>query len=1103
MKCFVWTCLCLAISLVALSNSSSAAEFTPLTPTQAPQVIGCAEAFPGMGAELLVDGSSLAYASNDKGTETFVDFDLGRPTRIGGFKHVDRSDPATVDTAQLVFSDRNDFSELIRTIEVDHVNTPGGTTFARFKPVTARYVRWQVTSIPQYACSGGTEITFFSTADSEPTPKRTSFNAHTWPALIRGDGQLLLPLLVTINYPYAESTEATLEVVGNPPRTLSLQTGTQTVELSVPAAKTEKSVDLTLTVSGKTVAKGQAVLRPVRRWEIHIVHQTHLDIGFTHTQEDVLQLQVAHLKTALKYIDRTKDYPPDSQFKWHPEGMWAVEEFLRTASDDERTRFIEACHKGLIHIDALYAQAMTGMYTEEELFELVGAAKRFEKTYGVAVISAMQSDVPGYTWGLATVLAHNEIPYLSVGPNWFAIGDGSDYFKGVNIVGRTHRGGLVFHWADNPFWWVDPSGKHKVLFWMPGWGYSGFHIDRSAITEEKVFSYLDHLQDKGYLYDMVMWRYAIGADNGPPSDQISDIVKAWNEKYASPRLILTNNSTVMKTFAERYGDKLPVVRGDFTPYWEDGCASTSKATGVNRRACEKIAQTQILWAMLNPKLKLHKRFDMAWHKMLMYDEHTWGANNSISAPDETFAVQQDRYKQAYAFDGSKLTDALLDDVTEALCRTGSETIDVYNTASWTRSGLVLISSRQSMVGNLVKNDQDKEIPSQRLASGQLAFVAQNVPSLGARRFTIHVGDGQRAGSARAADLKLANGLLTMEIEGRTGAIRSLRHKDIAKDLVDRTQANGLNDYLYILGRDAAKNNQHIRGPVKVTVEDPGPLVATLCIESDAPGCAKLIRRVRVVDGFDYVELINTTDKLKERNPEGVYFGFPLNIPGAVSRIDVPWAVVQVDKDQIHGANRNFYCVQRWVDLSNEDYGVTWVTVDAPMLQYDPIKIALPFGGQYWRKRFKPGAHIYSWAMNNHWECNYKAYQKGEITFRYVLWPHARGYDSVRAQRFGRGVCQPLLVVQADPEKPVTEPLLKLEGEGVVVTSIRPSRDGKALMVRLFNTADSERQVKLHWNRPVGVTWLSNPMEETKVKISAAKKLNKFEVVTLRVEQYEK
>ena len=85
MKRFAWTCLCLAAGLVVLSNRSVAAEFAFLAPAPGLKVVGCAEAYPNMGAERLVDGSSLAYASNGKGTETYVDFDLGRPTQIGAF----------------------------------------------------------------------------------------------------------------------------------------------------------------------------------------------------------------------------------------------------------------------------------------------------------------------------------------------------------------------------------------------------------------------------------------------------------------------------------------------------------------------------------------------------------------------------------------------------------------------------------------------------------------------------------------------------------------------------------------------------------------------------------------------------------------------------------------------------------------------------------------------------------------------------------------------------------------------------------------------------------------------------------------------------------
>lgn len=924
---------------------------------------------------------------------------------------------------------------------------------------------------------------------------------RTEPAVVRHEGKECQP--ITLDIIHLGGPVDVQLIAGDVETALSLKPGVQSVNAFLTPVAAAKTVKIALFLEGEAITTQKVELQPVRRWEIHLVHQTHLDIGFTHTQEEVLERQVEHLRTALRYIEETREYPPEARFVWHPEGMWAIEEFMRIATEAERKIFVEACRNGQIHVDALYAQAMTGMYSEEELFELLGAAKRFGKRHGIPVVSAMQSDVPGYTWGLASALAHHDVPYMSVGPNWFASGGPNDYYREDKIEGRTHRGGRVFHWADQPFWWVDPSGEHKIFFWMPGWGYSGFHGNRGAVSEEKVFAYLRHLGRKGYPYEMVLWRYGIGADNGPPSRELPDIVKAWNEKYAAPRLIITQNSTAMKTFVERYGDRIPVLEGDYSPYWEDGSASTARATSVNRRTSEKLVQVQTLWSLLDPGLGLHEDVDTAWNKMIMYDEHTWGAYCSISQPDSPFSAKQDRYKQAYAFDAGRLTERLFDEAVESVREASSPLFDVFNTASWPRTGLVLLPKEQSLAGDLINDDQGRPVPSQRLHSGDLAFVARDVPPLGARRYTVVPGKAHLSGTARAGGNHLSNSYLSLEVDQQSGSISSLRRSGMENDLVDLRGGGGLNDYLYIIGRFASKNRTTVAGPVKVAIEDAGPVVATLRIESDAPGCNKLTRWIRLVDGLDYVELINRTDKLPEPRPEGVYFGFPFNVPDPTARIDGPWAVVEVENDQLPGANRNFYCVQRWVDLSNNDYGITWVTLDAPMLQFDPIKIALPFGKEHWRKKIDPGAHIHSWTMNNHWETNYKAFQAGKITFRYALRPHAGGYDPVEAQQFGRSICQPLLAVPVDRSTKVPEPLAAVEGQGVVVTTIRPSRDGKAYMVRLFNVADGKRTARLAWGRPVDATWISNPMEEKIEKAPASIEMVPFEIVTLRMEKKKK
>jgi alpha-mannosidase len=630
--------------------------------------------------------------------------------------------------------------------------------------------------------------------------------------------------------------------------------------------------------------------------------------------------------------------------------------------------------------------------------------------------------------------------------------------------------------------------------------YGGIEDNLLIKHIDELLAYLHELEQAGYPYDRVMLRYSIGSDNGPPDATLPDAVAEWNRRHASPRLVIDSNSGFLKGFEERYGDKLPVLRGDFTPYWEDGVASTSLATSVNRRACERIAQAQILWAMRHPDLALHTEFDEAWTHLVMYDEHTWGAWNSISAPDDPFVVQQDEYKQNYAFTGARLTDTLLKRI--APPAPGHGAIDVHNTDSHPRSGLVRLDPTQSSVGDLVRDDTGTPVPSQRLACGELAFIAADVPAFGTRRFTVHSGQAHRRGTALAHGLSLANSLLAVEIDPSSGALKSLRRQGVEGDWVDPSAGTGLNDYLYILGRNPEEGRARVEGPVTVIVENAGPLVATLRIESGAPGCEKLIRRVQLVDGQDHVELVNTTHKLQERRPEGVYFGFPFNLPDATARIDVPWAVVEVEKDQLPGANRNFYCVQRWVDLATADRGVTWVTVDAPLLQFDPIKIS-PHGwaAHAFRTYLDPGSHIWSWTMNNHWETNYRADQEGEITFRYAIRPYTGGYDQVDAQQFGRDISQPLLAVAADPQTTVNPPLVTLNGSrSVVATTVRPTRDTQAWLIRLFNEGAQPARATLQWHAPVGATWISNPQEDAVSRAPKTLDLRPYEIVTLRVDQ---
>ena len=166
------------------------------------------------------------------------------------------------------------------------------------------------------------------------------------------------------------------------------------------------------------------------------------------------------------------------------------------------------------------------------------------------------------------------------------------------------------------------------------------------------------------------------------------------------------------------------------------------------------------------------------------------------------------------------------------------------------------------------------------------------------------------------------------------------------------------------------------------------------------------------------------------------------------------------------ACKNWFSVGRWADVSNRRYGITWVTLDAPLVQVGGLTATLlnsQTDPNVWRKRVEPTQKLYVWAMNNHWGTNYRAYQEGPTVFRFVLRPHGRR-DPAEASRFATGFSYPLLAVPARGATPAGTPLLTVEPADVLVAALKPSDDGKALIVRLFGAAAKTSPATLKWGQ---------------------------------------
>ena len=787
---------------------------------------------------------------------------------------------------------------------------------------------------------------------------------------------------------------------------------------------------------------------PARKWTVYLLPHSHIDIGYTHLQPEVEQLQIRNLDIVLDLCQKTADYPADARFKWNSEVHWPVDCYLRKSSPEKQQRLMEAIRAGQIGLDALYGNELTGLCRPEELLRLCESAKQLAERCGVKAESAMISDVPGLTWGTVPALAQAGVKYMSLGNNFL-------------------DGGLTLAaWEDKPFYWLAPDGRQKLLCWLPYKGYALAHENVGGYKLEQLPELLAKLEKKGYPYDILHLRWQIAADNGPPDASLPDVVKRWNSKPSNIRVVIATTSTAFRELEKRFADKIPVVSGDFTPYWENGACSSARETAVNRTAAERLVQSEILSAIFSPQHYSAEQFAEAWRQVILYDEHTWGAYNSISEPDKPFVKDQWKIKQAFALDGDRQSQKLLKETLDQRGNPIANCVDVFNTSSWPRTDLVILDKASSVAGDIVSDPDGKNVPSQRLSTGELAFLAQDMPALAGRRYTIRSGKSLFSGQAKAQAHSIAASKVSTQLNAASGAIESLRIAGVDAELCNAESGLGLNRYCYVLDNHVKEAQK--AGSAKITVKESGPLVASLLVESSAPGCVAFQREIRIIDGLDRVDIVNVIDKKAVRAKEGVYLGFAFNVPDGVMRMDIPLAVMRPEADQIAGSCKNWFSVGRWVDVSNAKYGVTWATLDAPMVEVGAICATRMDGPGVnpadWIAKLEPSQTLYSMVMNNHWHTNYKADQEGPTTFRYAISAHGP-YDAGAAQRFGIEQSQPLVVAPARGNTPKETSLMTVEPSGVVVTSLQPIDGGKQIAVRLFNATGVATTATLRGTSP--------------------------------------
>jgi alpha-mannosidase len=234
------------------------------------------------------------------------------------------------------------------------------------------------------------------------------------------------------------------------------------------------------------------------------------------------------------------------------------------------------------------------------------------------------------------------------------------------------------------------------------------------------------------------------------------------------------------------------------------------------------------------------------------------------------------------------------------------------------------------------------------------------------------------------------------------------------------------------------------------------------IRSSDTNTASIATEIRLFDNEKKIEFVEDVDKTAVTSREAVYFAFPFAMDHPQFRYEIQNGVVDPAKNMYPGAGHEWFSVQHWVNVQQDQLAATVMPLDVPLVTLGDI-----YRGS-WPAQFgaRPGT-IFSFAMNNYWSTNYDGSQGGHVRFRYLV-TSAANTDEPALSRMAWEEATPLelneILTQdksvAVPSLPASRQLsyLDVTDPDLLVEDWKPAEDGNGTILRLLDLGGATRQV---------------------------------------------
>lgn len=842
---------------------------------------------------------------------------------------------------------------------------------------------------------------------------------------------------------------------------------------------------------------------------------THQDLGWVDEIEKCVVMRDTQWITP--FMDRLEKEP---DFEMDIEQTSIIQEFIGR-HPEKKQEIIKRLKESRMLIGATYTQTYEEMYFSESLARQFYLGKLWLKNEfdGYNSTTYYNSDVPGRSLQMPQLLAK----------------------AGVDNMFISRHGRGVFEW-------LSPDGS-RVTTYTPGHYIDFYNIlakeNDEAIKElakqALVWStgYNDVPGEKTVMPAVLNFEFIW---DPAPVENLDSFMALWNNlsevenedgerlKVQLPKIRF---STLDKFFKQirKSTKKFSTITGERPNVWiyihgpsHHWAMDHSRKADILLPAAEKFETANAMVSGTFSKYPV-ELFNQAWESKI-YPDHGWGGKGGVSTDDIFLNRFADAHEKSKQLLGSSIQ-SLASNV--KVQRDKGIPVMVFNSLSWDRTSPVVCKMKFdpqtarsvklfSKDGNEIPVQLEKVVTDAKgyLKSSEINFIAENVPSVGFDTYYIKLSEEELAKENKSFKKTFENDFFIAELSD--GGISRLLDKELNKELIEpsffkageiftmKSEGNGAGEFGAVQqptmeGFDKTGNYQ-----TKWDVVSNGEVLTTFKFRQP------IRNAVAEVEVTFYKQIKKVDFDVAVKNWDGTMFreyrmALPLNMTDGSVSYEVPYGVVEVGKDEMHGIAGDKYftpCselhprgIENWINASGNGFGVTLSSSVVGMDYVDPT-------GQDLKGTILQPI-LFASRKSCHGEGN-DYHQTGHHHFVFSITSHEQGWKN--GFRFGKESNEPLFSVIALEQFAnailnESESFLRIGNSDVVVTAMKKAENENGVVIRFYNLDGNDSKVKLQLFKEFNQAFKTNLIEEEEAKLKLNKKdlkvdIGKFEIGTIKL-----